>query len=79
LFASRSQEAHCHRTGSLRQLLVGFVGPLPPGIEAHKDGRVVADALGDRMDRNASVEEGGGVNAPQIVNGLLIGRASPKA
>src|ERR1700720_3155562 len=50
-----------------RNRLVGLLRPFPLGVIAEEDGRVIADALGHGMDRNAGIEQGSRVGAAQVV------------
>ena len=65
------QEARGESSDRVGNRLIGLLRPLPLGIVPKRDGRVVADALGDPVHRNAGVEEGGGVDAAQVVKAGL--------
>src|SRR5258708_25087550 len=54
-----------------RNRLVGLLRPFPLGVIAQEDRRVIADALGHGMDRNAGIEQGSRVDASEVVKSRL--------
>jgi hypothetical protein len=65
---STSAEKSGRETGDgLGQLFIGLLQALSLGIIAQEGGRIVADALGNGVHRDSGVEQGSGMDAPQVV------------
>jgi hypothetical protein len=52
-----------------RNRTVGRRLALPLGITPEEDGGIVADALGRDMHRHTTIQEEGGMGAPEMVEG----------
>jgi len=65
--ASGPEKIGCECLDGIRQRRIGGLGPLAFGIAPQQHRRIVADALGDGVHRDARIEQGGRVDAPEVV------------
>jgi hypothetical protein len=71
MFSRPLEKARGERADPRRQGVVGFLSPGPLRLIPEKDRRVVAEALGDGLNRNVLIEEGGGMDATKIMGSRL--------
>ncbi len=71
MFSRPLEKTRGERADRRRQGVVGFLSPGPFRVIPEQDRRVVAEVLGDGVNRDVLIEDGGGMDATKKMNCVL--------